>query len=483
MLKTLTFIYEKFGEEVFRDGDQLLKLYLDLNPLQKAERQKLDYLVKCNGNVQLLDAKNCTYAVKKKIFLSVITRLTMAPNLSEEDARDICSIFWAAIGEKPINYSKEISPQGSGKKVVAIVAAVGVVLSMLFGLAKCNANNYPRPSSGGLVDNTTEVDVIEMAAQHVSEGKYLQAIHILDEEWKKTQDPRYYDAMAQYRLEFGVYNTSQIAAGKYTTALCSSDGYVMVFGDDDYDEHSACDWLDIVAISAGDHHIVGLQSDGTVITAGRSAEGLFDASYWTDVAAIYAGDYHTVAVFEDGSIGAVGRNKNGQCDTDLLTMYQGQEKAVAVSAGSRHTLVLLESGRVIACGDNFRNACDVSGWTDIAAIYTGSHYSVGLKTDGTIVAAGMGTSRLDPEKWTDLVNLAAGDFHLIGQKSDGTIITALLDPEDHPEYGQTEVWNLHDVTRIVAGFDHTVVLCEDGSIWCMGLNEYGQCEPSGMRLQ
>jgi alpha-tubulin suppressor-like RCC1 family protein len=43
---------------------------------------------------------------------------------------------------------------------------------------------------------------------------------------------------------------------------------------------------------------------------------------------------------------------------------------------------------VVAVGNNDYGQCNVANWTDIIQIATGIYHTVGLKSDGTVVAAG-----------------------------------------------------------------------------------------------
>ncbi len=74
-------------------------------------------------------------------------------------------------------------------------------------------------------------------------------------------------------------------------------------------------WEDVIAISAGDMHIVGLKQDGTVVTTlmGEIAEEIRE---WTDIVAVSAGYGFTLGLKADGTVVAVGYNQNGQIDVD-----------------------------------------------------------------------------------------------------------------------------------------------------------------------
>jgi alpha-tubulin suppressor-like RCC1 family protein len=91
---------------------------------------------------------------------------------------------------------------------------------------------------------------------------------------------------------------------------------------------------------------------------------------------------------------------------------------------------------VVAVGKNDSGQCDVSDWRDIVAISAGEWHTVGLKADGTVVAAGVigdGDFNDDPNvdlryscdlsDWYDVIEVSAGWFNTVGLKVDGTIVT------------------------------------------------------------
>ena len=53
-----------------------------------------------------------------------------------------------------------------------------------------------------------------------------------------------------------------------------------------------------------------------------------------------------------------------------------------------HTVGLKSDGTVVAVGNNDYVQCDVADWRDIVAVSAGDYHTVGLKSDGTVVAVG-----------------------------------------------------------------------------------------------
>ena len=83
----------------------------------------------------------------------------------------------------------------------------------------------------------------------------------------------------------------------------------------------------------------------------------------------------------------------------------------------------------------------MSGWRDIAAITVTVVHTVGLKSDGTVVATGKNEDgQCDVSGWRNIVVVAAGTRHTVGLKSDGTVVVT-----GDNEYGQCDVSGWTDI--------------------------------------
>jgi hypothetical protein len=112
-----------------------------------------------------------------------------------------------------------------------------------------------------------------------------------------------------------------------------------------------------------------------------------------------------------------------------------------VAAGGQHTVGLKSDGTVVAVGDDtFGQVSHVSSWTGITQVAAGYWHTVGLKSNGTVVAVGYNDDgECEVSSWTGITQVAAGEVHTVGLKSDGTMV-AVGDNSD----GECEVgdWNL-----------------------------------------
>ena len=145
-----------------------------------------------------------------------------------------------------------------------------------------------------------------------------------------------------------------------------------------------------------------------------------------------------------------------------------------VSAGVYHTVGLKADGTVVAAGSNRTGQCNISNWKDIVAVSAGRYHTVGLKADGTVVAVGDKTNgQCNVTDWKDIVAVSAGSSHTVGLKADGTVV-AVGDKTS----GQCNVTDWKDIVAISAGSSHTVGLKADGTVVAVGSNGSRQCDVS-----
>jgi len=156
---------------------------------------------------------------------------------------------------------------------------------------------------------------------------------------------------------------------------------------------------------------------------------------------------------------------------------------IQVAAGWHHTVGLRSEGTVVAVGDNRWEQCDVDNWMDIIQVAAGGDHTVGLKSDGTVVAVGEkrygrcdGYGRCDVGGWAGIVQVTAGNYHAVGLKDNGTVVAMGPSYGSWAHHGQCDVGNWTDIIRVAAGDNHTVGLKSDGAVVAVGWNDDGQCD-------
>ena len=150
-----------------------------------------------------------------------------------------------------------------------------------------------------------------------------------------------------------------------------------------------------------------------------------------------------------------------------------------VSAGTYHTVGLKSDGTVVAIGDNSGGQCNVTFWAGIIQVSAGYLHTVGLKADGTVVATGDNTyGQCDVSSWAGITQVSAAANFTLGLKYDGTVVAA-----GDNALGQCNVTSWTNITQISAGGEpvqpadsYSLGLKIDGTVVATGDNTYGQCD-------
>ena len=152
------------------------------------------------------------------------------------------------------------------------------------------------------------------------------------------------------------------------------------------------DLLRVTDIQTNGCRCMLLMDDGTLfVEEDESGDTEADWANWTDVASLEASacmftpgtrEYRAAyaAVRKDGTVLAAPEELNG-----IIGNWTGMKKVVI---GDRWVLGLKQDGTVIAAGLAGTTPPDLSGWTDITDLGTGYDYCVGVRADGTVVFAG-----------------------------------------------------------------------------------------------
>jgi alpha-tubulin suppressor-like RCC1 family protein len=221
---------------------------------------------------------------------------------------------------------------------------------------------------------------------------------------------------------------------------------------------------------------------------------------------------HSLSICDNGVVMAWGKNNYGQLG-DGTTMEKTNPVEVnsladitAVSTGDLHSIFLKSDGTVWAVGRNISgqlgdgtnvdrlNPVQMIGLTDVISITSGNSHSIALKNDGTVWAVGSNsygalgdgttTSKNTPVQVSNLTNIiavAAGSFHSLALKSDGTVWTWGYNTNGQLGLGYESVFvtvpvqvpDFYDVKSISGGWQHSVFLRENGTVWTCGWNNYG----------
>lgn len=142
-----------------------------------------------------------------------------------------------------------------------------------------------------------------------------------------------------------------------------------------------------------------------------------------------------------------------------------------IACGNYYTVGLKSDGTVIS--DNKEQwSHEIKRWSNIVAVTCGGEQIIGLKSNGTVVTVRhyYDYRYNEVKNWKGITAIACGFSHIVGLKSDGTVLTV-----GYNERGQCDVSNWSDIVSIACGSYHTVGLKADGTVLATGDNSYGQC--------
>jgi alpha-tubulin suppressor-like RCC1 family protein len=232
----------------------------------------------------------------------------------------------------------------------------------------------------------------------------------------------------------------------------------------------------VTKIAAGATHSLILKSDGSVWFTGGSTNGplgdgtlvntnRFEAIAISNVIAIAAGGMHNLFVKSDGSLWTMGNNYYGQ-------LGDGTFGAVP-PFGTNQPEQIVSSNVVMAAGGGFHSLFVKSN----GSLWAMGYNNMGQLGDG-IIQNGYKTNQPEQIVASNVTATAAGNSHSLFLKNDGSL------------WGMG--WNMYgqlgaafptrtpvqivasNVTAIAAGADHSLFIKNDGSLWAMGDNYFGQ---------
>ncbi len=254
----------------------------------------------------------------------------------------------------------------------------------------------------------------------------------------------------------------------------------------------------LVSVTTYDHNGYAVYSHGELRMWGRNISGQNGKTASTtpdktallvanagDVVEATGGGNHTLVLRRDGTVGAWGRYKHGQLGDGRTTIAPDIETpwadavpndvvgtngtgtlsgVVAIAAGLEHSLALMEDGTVMGWGKGWRGQLGtgngsssgvprpVVGIPPAVAITAGAYHSLVVDENGELWCFGWNSQGQCGNNATS--NDVQTPVHVLGPGGTGF---------------------LTGVVAASAGWQHSMALLDDGSVWCFGDNGNGQC--------
>lgn len=229
---------------------------------------------------------------------------------------------------------------------------------------------------------------------------------------------------------------------------------------------------------------------------------------------LFCGESHSFMICDNGELRAFGNNGWGQLGTgdfnhqSIPVIVDGIPPVIQVAGGGFHSLAITENGQIYVWGANdygqagtgevnqyYLNPVLVNDIDNVIQVGAGKYISVALKADGTVWTWGrndsgtLGNGNYDNSNvpvqvlgLSDVIQIGVGSWHVFALTADGSVYAwgqnnfavLGLGSDFPPTYNTPQSVNIEDVVKIDAGYNHSIALKEDGTVWVWGNDSFGQ---------
>jgi alpha-tubulin suppressor-like RCC1 family protein len=251
----------------------------------------------------------------------------------------------------------------------------------------------------------------------------------------------------------------------------------------------------VSAVSCGSYFTAAIKTDGSLWTwgdnsMGQLGNGTQNSSYtpakiMDNVIAVSCGAGYAAAIKSDGSLWLWGTNSSGQLGNGLVGNARDKNNTLCQTT----PVMVMEDVISVSCSDN--NTAAVTSDGSLWLWGNNTYSQLGSPKTYNETVNGEPTQTVPVEVMDDVVTVSCGyDFTAV-VKTDGTLWTW-----GSNRYGQlgnggvgnrtytagTHTWRIQTIPRKVTdkvayvscGYDHTVILKTDGTLWSCGSNAKGQ---------
>jgi len=301
---------------------------------------------------------------------------------------------------------------------------------------------------------------------------------------------------------FGITNAETISYAHNKVSVIKSDGTYQHRGDDDGMSTRTSPVTGVtnpIQVGQGNNFVAYLLSDGTVRTRGANyngqlgdgtgnneTSGSVQVSGITTATKIAVGQYHACALLTNGQVWCWGNNSQGSLGDGTYNNSNSPvqaglptDTAVDIFVNGTTSAAVLANGKVYTWGSNLQSKAkcttntnkinsprELTAVTNVKQIDFGTFHSVILTNDGNVYTCGAISST------SNVAGNAAFSAYMASIPSTNEFTNGAILMDDYQ--GR--------VVEVRATGYNSFMLLDNGSLACIGDNEYGQCNNDGSTM-
>jgi alpha-tubulin suppressor-like RCC1 family protein len=303
-----------------------------------------------------------------------------------------------------------------------------------------------------------------------------------------------------YTSNPNISNVKMVSGGLTSTAIVKNDGTIWGAGQNSQGQlgisnttsntsfQSAIGMTNVSMVSCGRYYTVAVKTDGTVWAVGDNPKGQLGLSdvvqrstyqsvpIINNVKSVACGYAHTLVLKTDGTVWTVGSNGNGQLGlSDLtnrstFTSVPGLSNVKSIAAGIGHSYALFSNGDVYVVGSNDSNqladgSFNGNAWSPMSVPLVNNIKLIDYNAiDGSEYNTSLAGTRMNHAMFVVDVN---GGVWSTGESTQGANANSIN------TWDFVSVPSISNVKSISGGYQHSIALKTDGTVWTVGSNTQG----------
>lgn len=251
-------------------------------------------------------------------------------------------------------------------------------------------------------------------------------------------------------------------AASDTTVVMVREGMLFGSGDNSNGQLTLAE-NDLIKVTEGATFTVALRKNGQLISAGLLNKFAKELQSYHHIIALEAGNGHILLLDADGKVFCVGDNTYGQCD---LSVREGIQKIFAFPKAS---VLMNQEGKMFVSGRLF-GISRIERLENIRDLAVSDNFIIYALENGEVEFETRGKDFPEVHTWSNVVQVVATNDFVAALQENGEVLMAI---DNYVIQDEVRSWK--EIQAIAAGKDY-LVATDGNDIFGVGKNTYRQFE-------